>query len=312
MSAANSSQIRVETLRAVPLFASLGEASLAELRGLVKMANVAHGAVLFRKGDTGDALYLIEEGRVRIYLPDAEGDDVTLAEFGGGEFFGEMALIDGQPRTAHARVVEAARLGALGRADFLRYVSRHPEVALAMVSVISERLRRTDDLLHQRVTRNVNDEEAMRLTKADRVADALANFFGGWRFVAVSGALIVLWVLSNLWVEARWGKGIAPDPSPYDLLALLLGITAGVQAPIILMSQNRQAEKERLRAENDYKVNLKNEITLEEVLRRLDALEAERLPELFAEQRAHLAAGGGVAGAAGGADAPRPADGREP
>src|SRR5215207_671088 len=260
MSTAESSQIRAETLRAVPLFASLDEASLDELRGLVKMGSLPLGTVLFRKGDVGDAMYLIEDGRVRIYILDAEGDEVTLAEFGRGEFFGEMALIDGKPRTAHARVVDEARLAALGRADFLRYVRQHPEVALAMVSVISERLRRTDDLLHQRVTRNVNEEEALRLTKADLVADSLANFFGGWRFVAVAGVLIVLWVISNLWLEAWRGKGRAPDPSPYDLPALTLGIVAGAQAPIILMSQNRQAEKERLRAENDYKVNLKNEI----------------------------------------------------
>lgn len=292
MSTAESSQIRAETLRAVPLFASLDEASLEELRGLLRMRSLPHGTVLFKKGDAGDAMFLIEDGRVRVYLVDAEGDEVALAEFERGEFFGEMALIDGKPRTAHARVVDEARLAALGRDDFLRYVRRHPEVALAMVSVISERLRRTDDLLHRRVTRNVNEEEALRLTKADRVADSLANFFGGWRFVAVSGVLIVLWVLSNLWLEAWQGKGSAPDPSPYDLLALLLGIIAGAQAPIILMSQNRQAEKERLRAENDYKVNLKNEIALEEVLRRLDALEAERLPELFAEQRAQFAEGG--------------------
>ncbi len=310
MSTVETSQIRVETLRAVPLFASLDEASLTELRGLVKMGNLPHGAVLFQKGDAGDALYLIEDGRVRIYIPDAEGDDVTLAEFGRGEFFGEMALIDGKPRTAHARVIDAARLGTLGRADFLRYVSRHPEVALAMVSVISERLRRTDDLLHQRVTRNVNEEEALRLTKADRVADSLANFFGGWRFIAVSGVLIIVWVVSNIGVEAWWGKGIAPDPTPYDLLALLLGIIAGAQAPIILMSQNRQAEKERLRAENDYKVNLKNEIALEEVLRRLDALEAERLPELFAEQRAQLAPGVAAAGVE--VRTPGRVEGREP
>ena len=291
MSTAESSQIRAETLRAVPLFASLDEASLAELRGLVKMGSLPLGTVLFQKGDAGDAMYLIEDGRVRIYILDAEGDEVTLAEFGRGEFFGEMALIDGKPRTAHARVVDAARLAALGRADFLRYVNRHPEVALAMLSVISERLRRTDDLLHKRVTRNVNEEEALRLTKADRVADSLANFFGGWRFLAVSGVIILIWVFANILLEVWWGKGNAPDPTPYDLLALMLGIIAGAQAPIILMSQNRQAEKERLRAENDYKVNLKNEIALEEVLRRLDALEAERLPELFAEQRAQLAGG---------------------
>jgi uncharacterized membrane protein len=282
--AAEHSPMTLEALRTVPLFASLTDEAATELRDLLRVRALPGGTLLFKRGDRGDAMYLIEGGAVRIYIVDEDGDEVTLAELEQGDFFGEMALVDDQPRAAFAAVAADARLAELTREDFLAFVRRNPEVALAMVSAISERLRRTDELLHQRVTRNVNEEEEARMTRADRVADELANFFGGWRFVIATVALIFLWSLVNTWVEHAWGKEAAFDPSPFDMLALLLGVVAGVQAPIILMSQNRQAEKERLRAENDYRVNLKNELAIEEILRRLDVLESERLPVLFAEQ----------------------------
>ena len=289
--AAEHTPMTLEALRTVPLFASLADEAATELRDLLRVRAMPAGTLLFKRGDRGDAMYLIEGGAVRIYIIDEDGDEVTLAELEQGDFFGEMALVDGQPRVAFAAIAADARLAELRRADFLDFVHRNPEVALAMVSAISERLRRTDQLLHQRVTRNVNEEEAARMTRADRVADELANFFGGWRFVVVSLALIVVWVSVMAWLEAR--RGGAPDPFPYEILALLLGVVAGVQAPIILMSQNRQAEKERLRAENDYRVNLKNELAIEEILRRLDVLESERLPVLFAEQNEVLVGHGG-------------------
>jgi uncharacterized membrane protein len=272
----------LEELRSVPLFASLSDKEASELRELLRVRALPAGTLIFRKDDRGDAMYLIEGGSVRIYIVDEDGDEVTLAELEQGDFFGEMALVEDKPRTAFAAVTADATLAELRRDDFLAFVRRNPEVALAMVSAISDRLRRTDELLHQRVTRNVNDEEEARLTRADRIADELANFFGGWRFVVTSLILIFVWVSVMAWLEALRGK--APDPFPYEILALLLGIVAGVQAPIILMAQNRQAEKERLRAENDYRVNLKNELAIEEILRRLDVLESERLPLLFAEQ----------------------------
>lgn len=282
--AAEHSPMTLEALRTVPLFASLADEAATELRDLLRVRALPAGTLLFKRGDRGDAMYLIEGGAVRIYIIDEDGDEVTLAELEQGDFFGEMALVDGKPRVAFAQVTGEARLAELRREDFLSFVRRNPEVALAMVSAISERLRRTDELLHQRVTRNVNEEQEARMTRADRVADVLAVFFGGWRFVIASAAFILVWSLVNGLLEHYGGQNAAFDPSPFDLLALVLGIIAGVQAPIILMSQNRQAEKERLRAENDYRVNLKNELAIEEILRRLDVLESERLPVLFAEQ----------------------------
>lgn len=276
----------LEALRSLPLFASLDDATVSALRDLLTVRNVPVGKRLFRLGDKGDSMYFITDGRVRISVRDGAGKDVTLAELAQGDFFGEMALIDGKPRSANAAVIEPAMLAVLSRADFLAFVHEHPGVALEMLGAIADRLRRTDELLRQRASRNVNEEDAARLTLADRMADALADLAGSWKFIAALVCVLLGWVLLNSWL--RQGRF---DPFPYSLLSLVLGITAGLQAPIIMMSQNRQSEKDRLRADLDFKINLKNELVLAEVLRRLDVLESERLPILFEEQNARLMAG---------------------
>ena len=118
---------------------------------------------------------------------------------------------------------------------------------------------------------------------ADRAADMIAEFGGSWKFIGVSISLIVFWIVFNSYILFN-----GFDPKPYQVLNLVLAVIAGMQAPIIMMSQNRQGEKDRLRADLDYRVNLKNELSLAEVLRRLDVLESERLPKLFEEQNARL------------------------
>jgi CRP/FNR family transcriptional regulator, cyclic AMP receptor protein len=275
----------LEALRSVPLFGSLDDAAARELRSLLRVVEAPNGSVLFNHGDTGDAMYLIESGRVRIHVLDSTGHDVTLAELAGGDFFGEMALLDGKSRSADATVVESARLAILSRQDFLSFVRRNPDVALEMLSAITDRLRRTDELLRQRVSRNVNEEAAARMTLSDRMADIFSNFAGSWTFFIASLCLILVWVLLNAWLL---GNGQF-DAYPYNLLDLVFGIVAGLQAPIILMAQNRQSNQDRLRADIDFQINLKNELSLAEVLRRLDVLESERLPILFKEQNERVA-----------------------
>ncbi|HEX8458278.1 MAG TPA: DUF1003 domain-containing protein [Pyrinomonadaceae bacterium] len=286
-----SQVMTIESLRSVPLFASLDDRAARTLRDLMTVREAPPGTLLFKMGDPGDSMYLLESGQVRIYLHDGDGENLTLAELGDGDFFGEMAIIDGKPRSANAAVTEQACLAVLAREDFLRFVRANPDVALEMVSAISERLRRTDELLRQRVSRNANEEEEARMTWADHVADSLAAFGGSWRFITYSLIFLVAWILLNTVVKSGF------DPFPYELLGLLLGIVAGIQAPIIMMSQKRQAEKERLRADLDFQINLKNELAISEVLRRLDLLESERLPLLFAEQKTLITGARAQAGA---------------
>lgn len=275
-----ASQMTLEALRSVPLFASLDDDSAADLRNLLSDKIVQRNTRLFRKGDKGDAMYLIESGRVRISIQDHDKNEVTLAELAQGDFFGEMSIIDGRQRSADAYVLDDARLAILSRDAFLSFVRTNPDVALEMLSALTDRLRRTDELLRSRVSRNVNDEEKARLTIADRAADVIAEFGGSWKFITVLSALIVLWILFNSYLVV-----FGFDPSPYELLSLVLSVIAGLQVPIIMMSQNRQSEKDRLRADLDYKVNLKNELSLAELLRRIDVLESERLPKLLDDLR---------------------------
>jgi len=278
------SAMTIESLKSVPLFASLDDAAAHQLLGLLLVRNVARGAAIFKAGDTGDSLCLIESGRVRISMADEDGKHLVLTELAQGDFFGEIALIDGQPRSADAVAIEDVRLAVLSRHDFLGFVRGDPAVAMEMISAVSHRLRRTDELLRRRVSRNFNEEEGAQRTFASRMADIIAEFGGSWKFIGASATLLISWMIINTWVL----RGAAFDPSPYILLNLVLGIMGGLQAPIILMSQNRQSDKDRLRSDLDYRVNLKNELSLTELQRRFDLLESERLPALLAEQSARL------------------------
>ncbi len=278
------SVMTLEALRSVPLFASLDDTAARQLRSLLLVRNVSSDTAIFRTGDSGDSLCLIESGRVRISMTDDDGKRVVLAELAEGDFFGEIALIDGKPRSADATAIEEARLAVLSREDFLGFVRSNPDVAMEMISAVSHRLRRTDDLLRRRVSRNFNDEEDAQKTFASRMADMIAEFGGSWKFIGASASLLILWMIINTWVL----RDAAFDPAPYILLNLVLGIMGGLQAPIILMSQNRQSDKDRLRSDLDYRVNLKNELSLTELKRRFDLLENEHLPMLLEEQSARL------------------------
>src|SRR5213595_2940099 len=276
--------MNVETLRQVPLFESLDDEATHELCDLLENLDCKAGAVLFRAGDEGDAMYLIEEGKVRICVRAKDGHEVTLTELHRGEFFGEMVLLDGKPRSADAQVAENARLAVLSREHFLSFVRSNPNVALEMLTALANRLRHTDELLRHSATRNVNVEEAAHLTLADRAADIIAEFGGSWKFILFEIGLFFLWVLLNTWLLSDK----VFDPYPYVFLNLVLGIICGLQAPIIMMSQNRQSHKDRLRADLDYQVNLKNELTLQEILDRLKTLEEDWLrvpPEKNQQER---------------------------
>jgi CRP/FNR family cyclic AMP-dependent transcriptional regulator len=263
--------MNVETLRHVPLFESLDNEAAHELCELLESLDSKSGTVLFRAGDEGDAMYLIEEGKVRICVRAKDGHEVTLTELERGDFFGEMALLDGKARSADARVAEDARLAVLSREHFLSFVRANPNVGLEMLTALANRLRHTDELLRHTATRNVNVEEAAQLTLADRAADLIAEFGGSWKFILAAVFLFNVWVLINTWLA--WMGKIGFDPYPFLLLSTAINMLSVLQAPIILMSQNRQAHKDRLRAEIDYQVNLKNELALNEILERLRALE---------------------------------------
>jgi uncharacterized membrane protein len=258
----------VAALRSVPLFATLDPKATARLGNYLTIHDYPSSAVICRNGDPGDAMYLIDLGKVHISVTDADGHVVTLAELGPGDFFGEMSIIDRRGRSADATVIQDARLAKLTRDDFLSFMKSDPRIALELLTALTQRLRRTDELLRHRVSRNVNEEAAARFTLADRAADVIAEFGGSWKFIGVSVGFFLFWVALNTWLLHE--KGF--DPYPYVLLNLVLGMIVGLQAPIIIMSQNRQAQKDRLRANLDYQLNLKNELLLSDIIHRLDEL----------------------------------------
>ena len=270
----------VETLRQVPLFESLDDEAGGELCEMLESLDCKAGAALFRAGDEGDAMYVIERGKVRICVRTTQGHELTLTELSRGDFFGEMALLDGQKRSADAVVAEDARLAVLSREHFLSFLRSSPNVALELLTALANRLRHTDELLRHSATRNVNVEEAAQLTLADRSADLIAEFGGSWKFIIAAVVFFNVWVLVNSWLLEN--KGF--DAYPYLLLSTVINMLAVLQAPIILMSQNRQSHKDRLRAEIDYQINLKNELALNEIIERLKALERDYL-QLTSDKR---------------------------
>jgi uncharacterized membrane protein len=253
--------VEPESLRKVPLFGALTDDAAERLCSLLVLREFRAPTRLFNAGDVGDAMYLIDRGRVRITVMDADGREVTLSELHEGEFFGEMALIDGHERSAGATVMEDARLVMLTRADFLDFVTADSQVMLGMLVAMAGRLRRTDNLLRHRVSRNANTEQEAHITMADRAADWIARFGGSWTFIAVFLVSLGLWMAANAWLLYNR----AFDPYPFIFLNLVLAMITSLQAPIIMMSQNRQSSRDRLRSDLDYEVNLKNELLLTEI-----------------------------------------------
>src|SRR4030095_5126472 len=187
----------IDTLREVPLFESLDDSAAKQLCELLETFDCEAQTFLFRAGDEGDAMYLIERGKVRICVEATDGHEVTLTELGRGDFFGEMVLLDGQRRSANAIVAEDARLAVLSREHFLSFMRSTPNVALEMLTALANRLRHTDELLRHTATRNVNVEEEAQFTLADRAADVIAKFGGSWEFICTAIAFLVLWVVTN-------------------------------------------------------------------------------------------------------------------
>jgi uncharacterized membrane protein len=227
---------------------------------------------------------------VRIWVLDEDVEPVTLKELGPGEFFGELAVLDRGPRSTNATAIGETTLHRLSSDDFQAFLMKHPDVAIDVICEIGARMRQTNMLVSQRATRNINVEMEERATFGQRVADRVASFGGSWTFIIIYVSFLVGWMALNTFVLIHYGHGEGGaqyDPYPYILLNLMLSMTAALQAPIIMMSQNRAAEKDRLAAEQDFKVNLKSELMLEELMRKSQGREAQisQLVELVKDLR---------------------------
>jgi CRP/FNR family transcriptional regulator, cyclic AMP receptor protein len=260
-----------QSLARVPLFKRLDAQELEHLAKEIDQINYKAGETIFNEHDRGDALYILEEGTVRIWVMDEDVTEVTLAELKPGDFFGELAVLDRGERSSSATAITDIHLHRLSSDDFQKFLTDHPDTAIDVICEIAQRMRQTNLLVTQRASRNINVEMEEKSTIGQRIADKVASFGGSWTFIIIYLTFLVAWMGFNTFVLVHYGTGTEGkqfDPYPYILLNLMLSMTAALQAPIIMMSQNRAAEKDRLAAEQDFKVNLKSELMLEELIRK--------------------------------------------
>ena len=260
-----------DSLSRIPLFKRLTPEELEQLAREVDQVKFDAEEIIFNERDKGDALYVVESGSVRIWVLDEDVKPVTLKELEPGEFFGELAVLDRGPRSTNATAITEATLHRLSSDDFQAFLMQHPDVAIDVICEIGARMRQTNALVSQRASRNINVEMEERATIGQRIADRVASFGGSWTFIIIYVGFLLSWMAFNTFVLVHYGRGEQGaqfDPYPYILLNLMLSMTAALQAPIIMMSQNRAAEKDRLAAEQDFQVNLKSELMLEELMRK--------------------------------------------
>jgi uncharacterized membrane protein len=262
---------QAQLLSDVPLFKGLSEEDLDALStGLIRR-ELRDRELIIAKGDTSSSMFVMLSGHARIFLPpEAVGDaPIYLKDLKAGDFFGEMALLDKEPRTASVESIGDSVVGELTREDFVHQLQNSSQAVMAMLSEMSQRLRATTRLLTTPAARDVNREADEKLTWGERLADKVAHWNGSWVFI------MALLLLSTVWVQINAIRSTTFDPYPYQFYNLFLAILVAVQGPLILMSQNRQAIKERLRSESDYQVNLRNELGIDQIQRELAQLRAE-------------------------------------
>src|SRR2546423_9608019 len=259
MSTPTPQEMTLDAIRSVPLFASLDDEAASNLRNLLRVNDVPSDTSLFRAGDQGDAMYLIESGHVRISMPDEDKKEIVLAELAQGDFFGEMAIIDGKQRSADATVTETARLAVLSRENFLSFIHDNPKVALEMLSATFSRLRRTDKMLQQRVSRNVNVVYERSLKTLDRLAIAITNRVGSFGFFLIILRWTAVWTGYNILAsEVPLLHLRAFDPFPAFVAYLLISnVIQILLMPLIMVGQNLQGRHSETRAELDFQAILR-------------------------------------------------------
>lgn len=256
-------------LRQVPLFAHMSEVDLKSVLFLMPVAQFAPGEVIIREGEPGDDFFVIVQGRVQITVHATDGNELVIGEAGPGGFFGELSMLTGEPRSARVQASEHTRTLKLHRDAFLEFLERHPQAAIAVLMELGQRLHKTDSLLRQSVSRNVNDIEDAKMTAGLRLVNAVGRWSGSLPFLLLHTCVFTGWMVVN----QPWFPGFKFDEPPHNYLALAVGLEATLLSIFVLISQNQEAAKDRLAVEIDHKVNTKAEIEIGLLLRRVDELE---------------------------------------
>ncbi len=256
-----------EVLRQVPLFGLLDEEETAVLAGQVELKRFAPRQRIYKIGDLGGRAYVMVSGKVRISTVDEDHQEVIVDEPAAGEFFGFASMLEGTPHQTAALAIEETVCVEVEPNDIAVLLQRKPMAGMDMLSVLGRQFHASQQLVRIRSTRNPNEVIEERTTLPDQIADSVARFGGSWAFISTFLAVLIVYTAVNVALDRR-----AWDPYPFILLNLFLSMLAAIQAPVIMMSQNRQDAKDRLRGELDFEVNRRSEREIQGLSKRLNTL----------------------------------------
>jgi len=258
---------KAEDLRQIPLFALLDDDEMAVLAAQVEIKKFAPRQRIYKIGEPGKHAYVMMSGMVRVTTVDQDHQEVLVDEPSHGDFFGFASMLEDTPHQTTALAMEETTCLEISRDDIAVLLQRKPMAGMDMLTVVSRQFHASQQLVRGRASRNSNDVIEEEMSFGDRVADSVARFGGSWTFIILFGLVLLLYASTNIVL-----KGRAWDPYPFILLNLFLSMLAAIQAPVIMMSQNRQDTKDRVRGELDYDVNLRAESEIQTLSNKLNLL----------------------------------------
>jgi len=252
----------------IRMFEHLNEDDRTTLAHVIDELKVPEGHTLFQAGDPGNSLFIVRVGQIELFIKDTVGQKIVLHAAEPGDMFGELAMLDYGPRTATALALVDSEVLVLDRDDLILLFQRKPQAALNMLASLSTLTRKADELLRTRVSRNVNEEMEVHSTLLQRIADWIAWFSGSMPFLMINGGWFIVWIIVN-----TFAVGIAAfDPYPFGLLTMIVSLEAIFLSCFVLISQNRQAEKDRVRSDIEYEVNIKAELEIAHLHEKTDRI----------------------------------------
>jgi CRP/FNR family transcriptional regulator, cyclic AMP receptor protein len=252
----------------IKMFELLEDDDRVELANVIDEADVAAGEFLFQAGDPGDSLFIVQSGEIELFIKDTAGQKIVLATPSPGDMFGELAMLDYGPRTATAVALQDSEILVLDRDDLVLLFQKKPEAALHMLAALSSLTRKADELLRTRVSKNLNEEIMQKLGVLDRISDWLAWFSGSMPFLISHSVWFIVWITLNTIILGDR----AFDPFPFGLLTMIVSLEAIFLACFVLISQNRQAQKDKVRADIEYEVNIKAELEVAHLHEKTDRI----------------------------------------
>jgi CRP/FNR family transcriptional regulator, cyclic AMP receptor protein len=271
-----------DLLKEIPLFELLDDRGREDLATRLEVERFAADTSIFEIGDPGEAVYIISAGEVEIFFRNDTGEQIILERSGKGDFFGEISFLDGGSRSASVRATVDTEVLRLDRDELAKFLESRPDAAMHLLAAMGRRLRTTVDRLRHTASRNVNEQMTESHKLLPKIIDAIAEFAGSIPFLMIHVVLFTVWLIVNS-VQI---PGIPQfDPYPFGFLTLSVSLEAIFLSVFVLLSQNRQAAKDRVRSEVEYDVNLKAELEIAHLHEKLDRLTAESLRRLERIQR---------------------------